>query len=103
MGRLARFAVMDTLFQRRIFCGKSMRPKSGGIKKLAMLVAKETRQMHPKWISIRQMVHCLMMRLNCYRMMALMLAECTDLRPRTLRTILLMMENYESNNWYICI
>merc|ERR1711902_182945 len=48
------------------------------------------------------MVHCLMMRLNCYRMMVLMLAEYTDLRPLILQIILLMMENYESNKYLLC-
>merc|ERR1712154_751799 len=76
-----------------------MRPRNGGIKRLAPPA--RTRRMHRKWISIRPMVLCLMMRLNCYRMMALMLAESMDLRPRTLRIILLMMENYESSNFIL--
>merc|ERR1719245_859837 len=41
------------------------------------------------------------MRLNCYRMMVLMLAEYTDLRPLILQIILLMMENYESSNLFV--
>jgi len=46
-----------------------------------------------QWTNTMEMVHSLMMRLNCFRMMAQIKAEYTDLRLRILQILLLMMVN----------